>query len=132
MARGFYDDDSLAMLRGQDLTHGERFDPIEKSIEFIERAKVVMTEIGMLQDDLKDIWNEARDYGLEPAVLKKVLARMKKTQAELEEEDITIGNIELRLDGRDLDGETYEPREDDDDFDGDRSEEDARTAFDIL
>jgi uncharacterized protein (UPF0335 family) len=112
MARGFYDDESLSFLRGQELS-GEPFDPIEKSIEFIERAKVVQTEIAMLQDDLKDIWNEARDYGLDVTVLKKVLTRMKKSQAELEAEDIAVGNIELRLDGRDLDGETYERREDD-------------------
>lgn len=130
MARGFLDDEDLAVLRGQKIEYtGERFDPIEKSIEFIERAKTVMTEIAMLQDDLKDIWNEARDWGLEPTALKKVLARMKKSQAELEEEDITIGNIELRLQGRDLDGEVYEPREDDD-FD-DRSDEDRDDPFDI-
>lgn len=128
MARGFYDDESLSFLRGQEIDYGgESFDPIEKSIEFIERVKVVQTEIAMLQDDVKDIWNEARDYGLDVTVLKKVLARMKKTAAELEAEDILVGNIELRLDGRDLDGEAYERREEDDD--DDRSDEDD--PFDI-
>lgn len=124
MARGFYDDEDMAMLGGQELSHGVGFDPIEASIGFIERVKVVQTEITMLQEDVKDIWNEARDYGLDPAILKKVLARMKKSAAELEAEDIIVGNIELRLDGRDLDGETYEPREDD--FD-----DQAKDPFDI-
>lgn len=130
MARGFLDDESLSFLRDQKLDYtGERFDQVEKSIEFIGRAKTVMTEIALLQDDLKDIWAEARDWGLEVTVLKKVLARMKKTEHELEAEDIEVGNIELRLKGRDLDGEVYEPG---DDFgDQEDEDEDGRDAFDI-
>jgi uncharacterized protein (UPF0335 family) len=94
----------------------EFFDPLEKSVEFIHRAETVMGEISLLQDDLKDIWNEARDYGLDVAVLKEVLRRRKKSKHELEAHDIAVGNVELRMEGLNEDGEEYEPP-DDKDFD---------------
>lgn len=117
--RGFLSEEELRPL-DPDTKFGDNsrefFDPLQKSVEFINRAETVMGEISLLQDDLKDIWNEARDYGLDVAVLKDVIRRRKKSKHELEAHDIAVGNVELRMEGLNEDGEEYEPP-DDSDFD---------------
>lgn len=140
MARGFLDDDEIAAISGGAIGRTEFFDPVEKAIEFIKRAELVMGEITLLQDDLKDIWNECRDYELDPAVLKDVIRRRKKAKHELEQHDIAVGNLELRMEGRNLDGEDYDEEENGerrrsrfDDFDGEQDDEpDTPDPFDIL
>ena len=135
--RGFLDDDEIAAISGGAIGRAEFFDPVEKSIELIKRAELVMGEISLLQDDLKDIWNEARDYEIDPAVLKTVITRRKKAKHEVEQLDIAVGNLELRMDGRNLDGEDYDEEENGerrrsrfDDFEAEPGDE--PDPFDIL
>lgn len=133
MARGFLDDDDLRAITGQKLDGIQSFDVVEKSQEFIERAKNVMSEITLLQEDLKEIWAEAREWGLEVDVLKLVIRRSRKSKAEVEAMDHAVQTIEMALDGTpayDDDGERHGyDREDEDD----EEPEDRQTSpFDIL
>lgn len=98
MGRGFLDEDDFAIIGGGDIL-GESFDPVQKSIEFIERIETIQSEVTLLQNDIKEVWNEARDYGLDLAVLREVMRRRKRSKSELEQHDIAVGSIELRLDG---------------------------------
>lgn len=133
MARGFLDDEDLRAITGQQLHGIESFNVVEKSQEFIERAKNVMSEITLLQEDLKEIWNEAREWGLEVEVLKTVIRRSKKSKPEVEALDHAVQTIEMALDDKpyyDRDGERHgHDREEEDD----RQEDDRQiNPFDIL
>lgn len=106
--RGFLDDDELAPIRGLDLKP-EFFDRLEKSKEFILRAEAVMSEIALLQYDLKELWNEAREYGIEVEVLKDVIRRRKKSKAALDAHEAAVFEVEQRMDGLNEYGDEYDP-----------------------
>lgn len=126
MARGFLDDEDLRAITGQQLHGIENFDVVEKSQEFIERAKVVMGEISLLQEDLKEVFAEAREWGLDVEVLKTVIRRGRKSKPEVEALDHAVHTIEMAMDETpfyDRDGERHGH---------DREDHDDEDKFDIL
>lgn len=104
MPRGFLDepDSAFDILGGRPKTYGdadgEVFNPLEKSIEIIKRVESIQSEIAMLQSDQKEVFDEARDYGLDLDVIRTVLRRRRKTKHELEEHDIAVERLEMKLD----------------------------------
>lgn len=77
------------------------FDPVQKSIDIIKRVEVVQAEIRLLQDDVKEIYDEAKDFGLNVEAIKAVIKRRSKSEHELEELDTETARIELAMSGAD-------------------------------
>ena len=77
---------------------GEPFDRLEKSVEILLRAETVASEIRLLQEDLKEIWAEAKEYDLDVNVIKTVMRRRSKTKHENDEFDTNVSELELKLD----------------------------------
>jgi len=57
---------------------------------FIERIERLMEEIKGLQDDVKDIYAEAKGNGFDTKVMRKVIALRKRDAAEREEEETIL------------------------------------------
>lgn len=100
------------MAADEALEAPESFDTTEKSIEYVKRIKNVQSEIQLLQEDIKEIFREAEEYGIDANVLRDVLRRSKKTKAEIEAHDTAVASIELRLEGRDEFGEDFDRLDD--------------------
>lgn len=77
---------------------GEPFDRMEKSVEFVHRAEHILSEIRLLQEDLKELWQEAKEYDLDTNVIKTVIKRRSKTKHENDEFDCSVSELELKLD----------------------------------
>lgn len=80
-----------------DLPLGEGFDPVEMSVDFVKRALLIISEIKLLQDDLKELYAEAKEYDLDVDVIKAVIKRRSKTEAENEQHDNAVSTLEFRL-----------------------------------
>ena len=57
---------------------------------FIERIERLMEEIKGLQDDVKDIYAEAKGNGFDVKVMRKIVALRKRDAAEREEEETIL------------------------------------------
>ena len=57
---------------------------------FIERIERLMEEIKGLQDDVKDVYAEAKGNGFDTKVMRKVIALRKRDAAEREEEETIL------------------------------------------
>ena len=57
---------------------------------FIERIERLSEEIKGLQDDVKDIYAEAKGNGFDVKVMRKVISLRKRDQAEREEEEAIL------------------------------------------
>lgn len=62
---------------------------------FIERAERLNEEKRALNEDLSDIFKEAKGVGFDTKVIKKIIAMRRRDQAEIEEEE-TITEIYMR------------------------------------
>ena len=68
-------------------------------IERIERLQAEQKELG---DDIRDIMKEAKSTGLDPKIIRKVLALRKMSKAEREELDALVGTYLHALEGTPL------------------------------
>lgn len=59
----------------------------ERLLNIVERIENLEAEKKALADDVKDIYAEAKGAGFEPKVIRRIIARRKKDQAEVEELD---------------------------------------------
>ena len=57
---------------------------------FIERIERLMEEIKGLQDDVKDVYAEAKGNGFDVKVMRKIISLRKRDAAEREEEDAIL------------------------------------------
>jgi uncharacterized protein (UPF0335 family) len=57
---------------------------------FIERIERLMEEVKTIQDDIKDVYAEAKGNGFDTKVMRKVIALRKKDAAEREEEETIL------------------------------------------
>ncbi len=57
---------------------------------FIERIERLMEEVKTIQDDIKDVFAEAKGNGFDTKVMRKVIALRKKDAAEREEEETIL------------------------------------------
>ncbi len=57
---------------------------------FIERIERLMEEIKGLQDDVKDVYAEAKGNGFDVKVLRKIISLRKRDAAEVEEEETIL------------------------------------------
>lgn len=58
--------------------------------QFIERIERLSEEQKALGADIKDIYAEAKAIGFEPKIMRKVIAKRKKSEAERQEEDALL------------------------------------------
>jgi len=57
---------------------------------FIERIERLAEEVKALQDDIKDVYAEAKANGFDTKVMRKVISLRKKKAAEREEEEAIL------------------------------------------
>jgi uncharacterized protein (UPF0335 family) len=57
---------------------------------FIERIERLMEEIKGLQDDVKDVYAEAKGNGFDVKVMRKIISLRKRDAAEVEEEETIL------------------------------------------
>ncbi len=57
---------------------------------FIERIERLMEEVKGLQDDIKDVYAEAKGTGFDTKVMKKIISLRKRDLAEIEEEETIL------------------------------------------
>ena len=57
---------------------------------FIERIERLMEEVKGLQDDIKDVYAEAKGNGFDTKVMRKIIALRKRDAAEREEEEAIL------------------------------------------
>lgn len=67
----------------------------ERLISIVERIERLEEEKKALSSDVKDIYTEAKSAGFEPKVIRRIIARRKKDQAEMEELD-TLEDLYLQ------------------------------------
>lgn len=72
---------------------------IALAVDYINRVLSVQGEINLLQDDVKEIYREASDAGLDVDMLKEVVSRRRKSlsAAERASRDEAISNVEAAL-----------------------------------
>ena len=58
--------------------------------QFIERAEHVVAEIKALQDDLKEVFAEAKGRGYDTKVMRKVIALRKRDPDDIAEEEAVL------------------------------------------
>lgn len=56
----------------------------------IERIERLMEEVKALQDDIKDVYGEAKGNGFDTKILRKIIVLRKKDVAEREEEEALL------------------------------------------
>lgn len=59
----------------------------DRLLNIVERIENLESEKKALADDVKDIYAEAKSAGFETKVIRRIIARRKKDQAEMEELD---------------------------------------------
>jgi uncharacterized protein (UPF0335 family) len=57
---------------------------------FVQRIERLEEEKGTIADDIKDVYGEAKSFGLDTKILKKVIALRKKDDQERAEEDLIL------------------------------------------
>jgi uncharacterized protein (UPF0335 family) len=57
---------------------------------FIERIERLEEEKSSLSNDIKEVYSEARSAGLDPSVMRKVVARRRKPYSEIQEEEAVL------------------------------------------
>ena len=57
---------------------------------FIERIERLMEEVKGLQDDIKDVYAEAKGNGFDVKVMRKIVSLRKRDAAEIEEEETIL------------------------------------------
>ena len=67
----------------------------ERLLSIVERIERLEEEKKALSSDVKDIYTEAKSAGFEPKVIRRIIARRKKDQAEMEELD-TLEDLYLQ------------------------------------
>lgn len=65
--------------------------------QFIDRAERMMEEISGMQDDLRDVFAEAKANGYDTKGIKAIIARRKKSKDVLQEEEAILETYETAL-----------------------------------
>lgn len=81
---------------------GELFDPLTKSQQIIRAVEALEAEKSELALEIRELFDEAKEYGLNVEAIKLVIRRRRKTRYERDELDTAVGEIEAVIaDGRD-------------------------------
>jgi len=96
-------------LTGNTEVGGIASDRLRSIIERVERLE---EERKALNDDIKDIFAEAKSAGFEPKIIKTIIRRRRMEAAEVEEQDTLVDLYSAALEGR-----TVMPEVDEDDTD---------------
>lgn len=75
----------------------EVFDPVQKSIQIIRAVEVLEGEKSELGLEIKNLFDEAKDYGLNVEAIKLVIRRRRKTRYERDELDQAVDEVEAVL-----------------------------------
>jgi uncharacterized protein (UPF0335 family) len=65
--------------------------------QFIERIEHLSEEQKALGSDIKDVYAEAKSVGFDPKIMRKVIAKRKKSDAERQEEDALLDTYLVAL-----------------------------------
>ena len=63
---------------------------VDRLRSFVDRIERLEEEKKGLQDDIKDIYAEAKGTGFEPKVLRKLISLRKKTKEDRQEEEMLL------------------------------------------
>ena len=80
--------------RASDDVHGIARDQLRSFVERIERLE---EEKKTIADDIKDVYGEAKGMGYDTKILRKVVARRKKDEQELMEEELIMDTYLIAL-----------------------------------
>lgn len=75
----------------------EYFNPVKKSIQIIRAVEQIEREKSELQDQIRELYDEAKDYGLNVAAIREVVKRRRKTSHERDELDSAVAEVEAVL-----------------------------------
>lgn len=62
----------------------------EQLRQFIERIERLTDEKKVIQEDIKDVYSEAKASGYDPKIMRKIVAMRDKTNAEIQEEEALL------------------------------------------
>lgn len=75
----------------------------EKLRQTIARIERLEEEKQALADDIKEVYNEAKGFGFDPAIIKIIIRRRKEDIEKRREREMTVETYEAAIDGRQLD-----------------------------